>query len=172
MNIIALSGPVCFLFVLVCSSCLSGAHLHHSLNGPLWNIVLWSFEGFQAQTSKGGKGVDSIRLPCNMIQFQFPPTLIFLIILNSQVLLFTPSFPVVKYHASISSQVPNPQTLLRIQQTKSSETRRVFTGLKGKKEITLNKYLQMFCFPHPLSPKDGVYELFSRTFLISSTCCD
>lgn len=121
-----------FLFVLLLSRCLSGGSPSPFSQWALWNIVCRSFEGFQAQTSKGGKRVDSIRLPCNMVWFQFPLTLFFLTILNSQVLLVTPSFPVVKYHAYISSQVPNPQTLLRIQQPKSSETRRVFAGLKGK----------------------------------------
>lgn len=171
MNIIKLSGPVHFLFVLLLSNCLSGDSPSPFSHWALWNIVHRSFEGFQTQASKGGKRVDSIRLLCNMVQFQFPLTLFFLTILNSQVLFVTPSFPVVKYHAYISSQVLNPQILLRIQQPKSSEISRVFTGLKGEK-ITLNKYLQMFCFPCPLSPKDGEYELFSRNFLISSTCCD
>lgn len=120
-----------FLFVLLLSRCLSGGSPSPFSQWALWNIVCRSFEGFQAQTSKGGKRVDSIRLPWNMVWFQFPLTLFFLTILNSQVLLVTPSFHVVKYYAYISSQVPNPQTLLRTQQP-TSETRRVFAGLKGK----------------------------------------
>lgn len=80
MNIIKFSGSVHFLFVLLLSRCLSGGSPSPFSQWALWNIVRRSFEGFQAQTSKGGKRVDSIRLPCNMVWFQFPLTLFFLTI--------------------------------------------------------------------------------------------